>query len=55
MKSINVDAADVTDVNVNDVEITNPPKHADAILKAEVILKEVTLHIKLKSLQQIMT
>ena len=49
MKPINVDAADFTAVNVNGVEITNQPKHA------EVILKEVTLLVKLKSLRQIST
>ena len=55
MKPINVDATDFTEVNVNGVEITNQPKHADVILKDEVILKEVTLRVKLKSLRQIST
>ena len=55
MKPINVDASDFTEVNVNGVEISNQPKHAEVILRDDVILKEVTLHVKLKSLQQIST
>ena len=55
MKPINVHAADVTEVDVNGIEITNQPKHADVILKDEFILKEVSLHVKLKSLRQIST
>ena len=55
MKTINVDAADITEINMNGVEITNQPKHADVILKDNVILKEVTLHVKLTSLRQIST
>ena len=52
MKPVNVD---FTEVDVNGVEITIQPKHAEVILKDEVILKEVTLHDKLKSFRQIST
>ena len=55
MKPINVDAADFTEVNVNGVKITNQPKHAEVILKDDVVLTEVTLRVKLKSLRQIST
>ena len=53
MKPINVDAADFTEVN--GVEITNQPKHAEIILRVDVILKEVSLHVKLRLLRQIST
>ena len=52
MKPINVD---FTEVDVNGVEITNRSKHAEVILKDEVILKAVSLHVKPKSLREIST